>query len=127
MQTAKEELEKDLVRALENIDFKAYHPCSKRFVAAMNIGLMLDIINKQLEREPIMEEIDGAKKYLADFKSTGDTTYKNMAHDELRHAEILLHKAKTGMPGAEHSNKLKMYESKIAALKQEVSNGQVNK
>lgn len=90
------ELEKDLKEALSHIDFKEYDPYSKPFMKALFIGQMLSIL-KCLGDDDVEEELDGAETYFKLYEDTGDSTYKGMASDELRHADILIkkHLAKT--------------------------------
>lgn len=100
----------DFKTALGKINFKSYDPCSKGFREAVNIGLMWHLLETLEEKDPVEEELAGAEKYFHDYKTTGDATYKAMAEDELRHAEILIKKAKNGMPGGLESRRIKEYE-----------------
>ncbi len=88
------ELEHDFKNALEDVDFTAYSPYSREYMKALFIGQMWDLVRKLHEEKEgdIQEEFDGAKKYLDMYKTTGDSTYKEMAADELRHAGILIKK-----------------------------------
>ena len=48
---------------------------------------------KQLmEDDDVEEELDGAKKYMDMFYETGDSSFRDMAKDELKHAGILIKK-----------------------------------
>lgn len=123
MFSRKEEVFKDFSKALEKINFKSYNPFSQEFKETLFLGLMWKILCKMEERSPIMEEIEGVKKYMADYKTTGDNEYRSMASDEIRHAEILLKKARTGMPGGGSSKKLDRYEEEIRQLKSELAGG----
>lgn len=96
------ELETDLWNALEKIDFMEYDPYSREFMKALFIGQMWCVLCKLKcsdgsKSDEVAEELEGAEKYLADWKSTGDMQYKEMASDELKHAGILIkkHLAKT--------------------------------
>lgn len=90
------ELKADFDRQLKKIDFKSYDPYSRPFMNALFIGQMFMCV-KTLEEDDVEEELDGARKYFEMFKKTGDTTYKDMAGDELRHAGnlIKMHLAKS--------------------------------
>lgn len=43
--------------------------------------------------DDIIEEINGAKKYLSIYLETNDEQFRQMASDELKHANILLKKS----------------------------------
>lgn len=87
-----DELKKDFKEALAKIDFKEYDPFSHAFLKAVNIGqLWLAVCCLDCD-DDVAEEIDGAKKYLAMYEDTKDSSYKDMARDELRHAGILIKK-----------------------------------
>ena len=103
-----EELEKDFKAAVEKIDFESYDPYSKTFMKPLFIG-QLYLAMKSVYEDDIREELDGAAKYWNTYLETGDTTYKEMAADELRHAGILI---KKHMAGADEKRKseLSMYE-----------------
>ena len=114
---SKKELEHDFIKCLKDVDFKNYNPYSRSFMEALFIGQMWELICRlgnhvgstdeesdmqehataassvQKKHEDILEEIDGARKYLKMANTTGDSVYKGMASDELRHAEILMKKA----------------------------------
>lgn len=88
-----EELKKDFKAALSRIDFtKEYDPCSYAFQKALDLGQMWTLLCRLDCDDDVVEEIDGAKKYLALYEVTKDVSYKEMAHDELRHAGILIKK-----------------------------------
>ena len=92
------ELEHDFKNALEDVDFTAYSPYSREYMKALFIGQMWDLVKKLHEGkeasmyEDIEEELDGAKKYYDTYKKTGDSQFREMAADELRHAGILIKK-----------------------------------
>ena len=90
------ELKKDFDNELKKIDFKAYDPYSRPFMNALFIGQMF-MCMKTLEEDDVEEELDGARKYFEMYGETGDSTYKDMASDELRHAGnlIKMHLAKS--------------------------------
>lgn len=94
---------KDFKKALGNIDFVKYNPYSGEFMKALFIGQMWDLIkklntcnwcdnNEESEYKDVAEEIDGARKYKELYAVTGDSSYKDMAKDELKHAGILINK-----------------------------------
>ena len=63
--------------------------------------------------DDIIEEINGAKKYLSIYFETNDEQFKQMASDELKHANILLKKAYSKLPSGDEKEKLKNYENII--------------
>lgn len=94
-----EVLEEDFKEALSQIDFnQPYDPYSKEFMKPLFIGQLLLAV-KSIEND-VDEELDGAKKYWNNFQETNDAQYREMAHDELKHAGILIkkHLAKTTDP-----------------------------
>lgn len=117
LQEAVEEVRKDFEKSLEKINFKGYAPCSYEFRAAINIGKMWRLLSCLAEQsDGIAEEIEGAKKYARSYELTKDVSYKQMAKDELKHAGILIQKAKAGMPGGANNETLKHYEEEIKAV-----------
>lgn len=120
-----EEVGGDFRKALEKINFKKYNPNSAEFTNALRMGLMWHLLREVDGIEPtekpetsksddeIADEISGAKRYLQRFIETSDTAFRDMASDELRHAEILLKKANARLPGGEEKQRLKEYESEI--------------
>lgn len=87
---ALEELKKDFREALSHIDFDSYDPYSRPYMKALFIGQLLMAV-KEME-DDVDEELDGARKYWNTYLVTNDVQYKEMAHDELRHAGILIKK-----------------------------------
>ena len=86
-----EVLREDFKDALSKIDFtKEYDPYSRPFMKALFIGQLLMACD-ELE-DDVEEELDGARKYWELYQQTSDVQYKEMAHDELRHAGILIKK-----------------------------------
>jgi hypothetical protein len=120
------ELEHDFREALEEIDFSAYSPYSRPFMKALFIGQMWELMCRLHKdgSEPSMyadieEELDGAKKYYADYKKSGEADFKSMASDELKHAGILIkkHMAKADTQEAkDHIAKLDSERSKLLAM-----------
>lgn len=91
------EVLEDFRKALAKIDFNEYNPKSEDYKCAMFIGLMWLLLKHLGEEEgghewadDIMEEMEGARKYIDLLKSTGNEMYRSMAHDELHHAELLV-------------------------------------
>ena len=109
MTEALKELTNDFKEAVSKIDFKNYDPYSKTFMKPLFIGQLLLAMKSVESDDDVEEELDGAETYLNKFLSTGDTSYKEMASDELKHAGILIKKhlanANDGM-----KNKLATYE-----------------
>ncbi len=98
---ALEELKKDFEQSVKEIDFsKPYDPYSKQFMKALFIGQLLMAV-KEME-DDVEEELDGARKYWQNYLETNDVQYKEMAHDELKHAGILI---KKHLVGADESEK----------------------
>lgn len=60
-------------------------------------------------KDDVKEELEGAKTYYEKYEETGDTDYKGMASDELRHAGILIKKY-MAMADEEHKTLLSEYE-----------------
>ena len=86
------ELRKDFKEILSEIDFKEYDPFSKKFMKAGFVGQMWFLIKELCEDDDVEEELDGARKYLEKYEQTGDSSFHDMAKDELRHAGILIKK-----------------------------------
>ena len=88
---ATEILEKDFAESLAAIDFNSpYDPYSREFMKPLFIGMLLTAI--KMNENDVEEELDGARKYIDLFNETGDVQYREMAHDELKHAGILIKK-----------------------------------
>ena len=92
MKLAMKELKKDFKEALSEIDFKEYDPFSKKFMKASFIGQMWMLIKMLHDDDDVEEELEGAEEYMDKWHSTGDTAFRDMAKDELRHAGILIKK-----------------------------------
>lgn len=123
----REEVKSDFDSALEKINFSAYNPNSSEFTNALRIGLMWHLLceldggeadtESQKADDEIADEIMGAKKYLQRYIDSGDMNFKEMASDELRHAEILLKKANSRLPTGDEKIRLKGYETEIAEIR----------
>lgn len=86
-------LREDFKEALSQIDFKgAYNPWGKAFMKASFLGEMWFLLKALYEDDDVEEELEGAKTYFEKYLSSGDTTFRDMAKDELRHAGILIKK-----------------------------------
>ena len=73
------------------------------------------------EKDDISDELYGAKKYFQKFLDSGDTAYKEMAKEELKHAEILIKKANAKLPTGEEKVKLKDYETELRQIYEQVN------
>lgn len=60
--------------------------------------------------------MSGARKYLQKFSETQDAVFKEMANDELKHANLLIKKAYSKLPSGEEKMKLKSYEDEIKVI-----------
>ena len=87
----------DFKKALEKIDFNSYNPESTDFKNTMTVGIMWLLLKHLSDEEgghqwadDIMEEMEGARKYIDDYQKSGDEMYKGMAEDELHHAKLLI-------------------------------------
>lgn len=92
MKDAVKELRKDFKELLGCLDFKRYDPYSKMFMRASFVGQMWFLVKQLCDDDEVEAELDGAKKYMERFMETGDTAFRDMAHDELKHAGILIKK-----------------------------------
>ena len=92
MKMALKELKKDFKDCLSEIDFKKYDPWSKKFMKASFIGQMWYLMKALHDDDDVEEELEGAETYMEKWHTTGDTAFRDMAKDELRHAGILIKK-----------------------------------
>ena len=92
MKMAMKELKKDFKEALSEINFKEYDPWSKKFMKASFIGQMWYLMKALRDDDDVEEELEGAETYMEKWHTTGDTAFRDMAKDELRHAGILIKK-----------------------------------
>lgn len=116
-----DELKKDFRHASENIDPNGYDPFSRKFMEALFIGQMWQILHDMKEVSgdifsDIEEEFDGARKYYKIYEETGDNSYKEMSSDEIRHAGILIKKILAKTTDAEIKSELNLYEEKRQSL-----------
>lgn len=98
------ELRRDFEDALSEIDFKRYDPYSRPFMRALFIGQMMAAAGSVCDARDVEEELEGAEKYRRLFLETGDTAYRDMAGDELRHAGVLIKKRLAKADGAERDS-----------------------
>ena len=121
----------DFKNSLASIDFNSYNPNSPEFISALNVGLMWHLLQEigeehienkvvPMEKDEISDELYGAKKYFQKFMDSGDSVYKEMAKDELRHAEILIKKANAKLPSGEEKAKLKEYEYELKEISEQL-------
>ena len=92
MKMAMKELKKDFKEALSDINFREYDPWSKKFMKASFIGQMWYLMKALRDDDDVEEELEGAETYMEKWHTTGDTAFRDMAKDELRHAGILIKK-----------------------------------
>lgn len=92
MKWAMKELRQDFKNAVSEIDFKKYDPFSKPFMKAGFIGQMWMLMKMLHDDDDVESELEGAEEYMEKWHSTGDTAFRDMAKDELRHAGILIKK-----------------------------------
>lgn len=92
MKWAMKELRQDFKNAVSEIDFKKYDPFSKSFMKAGFIGQMWMLMKMLHDDDDVESELEGAEEYMEKWHSTGDTAFRDMAKDELRHAGILIKK-----------------------------------
>lgn len=120
-QSDENELRSDFRLSLRKIDPHGYDPFSRKFMEALFIGQMWQILHGMKEVpddifSDIEEEFDGAKKYYKTYEETGDNSYKEMSGDEIRHAGILIKKSLAKTTDAETKRKLNLYEEKRQSL-----------
>ena len=126
MDSSIDELSQDFAESLKKIDFQSYNPNSAEFLTALRLGQMLVILKGEETHESvpiktapvddISEELDGARKYLQKYSDTKDPAFKEMAGDELKHANMLIKKAHARLPGNEEKARLKAYEDEVKAI-----------
>ena len=133
MDSITDEIFSDFKDSVAKIDFNSYNPNSLEFLTALNIGLMWHLMNEvnggtdtvtivdRAEKDDISDEIFGAKKYFQKYIDLNDPAYKEMAKEELKHAEILIKKANAKLPSGEEKSKLKEYENELNSLRIEMA------
>ena len=121
----KEEIKKDFDDAVSKIDFTRYNPMSNEFMSAVMIGLMFILLEDEMKietekKDDIAEELAGAKKYLQKYLETKDMTYRDMALDEMKHANFLIKKSYAKLPSVEEKEKLKDYERQYKEIAEQI-------
>jgi len=125
----------DFKSSLKSIDFAFYNPNSVEFTSALNVGLMWYLLHemngkdvpetinetKTAEKSEIADELFGAKKYYQRYLDMNDAVFKDMAKDELKHAEILIKKANSKLPSGDEKMKLREYEIELKAISDKVN------
>lgn len=113
-----EEFLNDFVTAVKQINFKNYNPSSNEFISTVMTGLMWHLVNETREQktkimgeqhDEIKDELMGAEKYWQKFIETNDSTYKQMANDEIRHADFLIKKQYNNVSDEKEKQKLNTY------------------
>lgn len=111
-----EELKKDFSKALDKINVDCYSPFSTKFMEALFIGQMLQSVKLLDETNTFIEEVEDefadARKYLKDYETYSDTSFKELALDELKHAGILIKKYLSKTEDDEIKQKLSAFEEK---------------
>ncbi len=120
-----EELEKDFNTLANKIDFKNYDPLDPNFMKASVVGLMWLVGGKLCCGSDVEEELDGAAKYFQMYEESGDSSFKDMANDELRHAGILIKKHLAKETDAETREKLSVLERKRQDMAKMISTATV--
>ena len=130
-----DEVYSDFKSSLAGIDFSSYNPNSPEFMSALNVGLMWHLLQElkgekienismykssESEKYDVADELFGAKKYFQKYLDSGDMVYKEMASDELKHAEILIKKAYSKLPNSEEKAKLKSYEDEHSQILKQI-------
>lgn len=130
------EVYSDFKNMLSNIDFKSYNPVSSEFISALNVGLMWHLLQEindgkaesktvamnETSKDEISDELSGAKRYFQKYMDSGDSIFKEMAKDELKHAEILIKKANAKLPSGEEKARLKEYELELKEISEQMNN-----
>ncbi len=119
------ELENDFKEMLECIDFTKYDPCSKIFTRTLYIGLMYLSVMTLEKSSDVEEELSGAENYLSRYLETGDSTFKEMASDELRHAGILIKKHLAKTDSDKERSEFNSYEKRRQKILEKVSTATV--
>lgn len=123
----------DFKKSLSEIDFGSYNPNSRQFDSALRLGLMWYLLKEtggegvsekedaaRAEKDDISDELFGAKKYFQKYTDSGDSSYMEMARDELRHAGTLIKKANSKLPGGGEKAKLKSYEDELNSISRQL-------
>lgn len=113
-----EELEHDFSSIFDTVDFSNYNPLSSQVQQLINIGLMWMLAN-EIKREKeensdhvkdhIQDELMSAEEYYEKWEDEKDPTLKQMAKDELRHADYFIKQARMMAKNVEQQAKLQKY------------------
>lgn len=81
----------DFKKLVDRIDYNKYNPSSVEFVNAVNTGIMAFLLSMGIEsNDSIRNEMIDAEKYYKKYIETSDAMYKQMAMDEVHHADYLI-------------------------------------
>lgn len=135
------ELRRDFESALSKINFDLYNPLSAEFNTALNLGVMLSLLEREARAVPsdaradargnaaandgqaaspdesvAADDIDQllilAKKYVTKYGTTADATFKTIAFDLTKDAKFLTRRALTLTPTPAERTLLKEYEAR---------------
>ena len=120
-----EELEKDYHTLVSRINFKDYDPLDPNFMKASVVGLMWLVGKELCCGGDVEEELDGAEKYFRLYEESGDSAYKSMAADELRHADTLIKKHLAKETDSETRETLAMLDRKRQDISKMISTATV--
>ena len=126
-----DEVRKDFEAAVSQIDFGRYAPSSTEFQQALDLGLMWLVLTtmagivkpsevKAVAVDEIGEEILLAKRMLQKAIDTDDSSYRELAVQELETAETLVKKSLARLPSGEERAKLKTYENSINEIRRQI-------
>lgn len=120
-------LKEDFEHLMGDIDIEnGYDPCDSHFTRALNVGLMWKVCKamhddsdvvmtrslEDSELDFIESELEGAERYLEMYATTKDSSYKDMAYDELKHSNILIRKKKSSGVRSDEQNGISRAELK---------------
>lgn len=116
----KNELLNDFKKLIAKIDFNKYNPTSELFINAVNTGMMVFLLSMSYEesisKDTIRDEILSAEAYFSKYKESGDAMYKQMALDEVHHADYLLKQRAMKPIDESDRTKLSTYDSWLKSL-----------
>lgn len=113
-----EELENDFSNIFDTINFSNYNPSSTQVQQMINIGLIWmlasEIKHEKDEhsdsvKDHIQDELMSAEEYYEKWENSKDPTLKQMAKDELRHADYFIKQARMMAKNVEQQAKLQKY------------------
>lgn len=115
MKETKELFEHDFKALLSKVS-KNYNPAN--LTALANVGVLLlatmklsheDEKEEEEARDDIRDELMGAEKYYKRWQETANLSYKQLAKDELRHADFFIKHARMMTQDATQQDKLQSY------------------